>query len=189
MRIALLCCLLLLAACGREHPLEARSAAVGARAAPAGAAASATAAATATAPVAPTGSAERAALDAWLAAWNAHDAQRLGALMADDVVWFDAGFAGVQRGRDAALERGVGVFLRGVPDLRWELRGEPIVGHDAIAWEWTFTGTHTGTWGSVPATRQRLQLKGVSLMRLRGGRVVEFASYYDSLTLNRQLGL
>ena len=101
----------------------------------------------------------------------------------------DAGFAGIQRGRDAALEKGMGTFLRGVPDLQIELRGEPIVGVDAVAWEWTFTGTNTGTWGGIPATNQRIQLKGFSLMRLRGGKIVQLSSYYDTGTLNRQLGL
>ena len=177
--ILLLSASLLLAACGRE---EAKPGAQ--PAAPA-------AVATASAPVAPRPAAgdERRVLEAWLAAWNSHDAARLGMMMRDDVVYFDAGFAGLQHGRDAALDRGVWVFLRGVPDLRWELRGEPIVGRGAVAWEWTLTGTHTGTWGGIRPTRQRLQLKGVSLMRVREGRVAEVASYYDSLTLNRQLGL
>jgi steroid delta-isomerase-like uncharacterized protein len=149
------------------------------------------AAAPASTPAAPRATAgdERRLLESWLAAWNSHDAASLGMMMSDDVVYFDAGFAGLQRGRDAAMERGVWVFLRGVPDLHWALRGEPIVGHDSIAWEWTLTGTHTGTWGGIRPTRQQLQLKGVSLMRMRDGRVVEVASYYDSLTLNRQLGL
>jgi steroid delta-isomerase-like uncharacterized protein len=175
------CCLLLLllAACGREDPKPAAKAATPAVAAPANA----------TTAARPAAGDARRVLEAWLSAWNSHDAQNLGLLMTDDVVYFDAGFAGLLRGRDAAMERGVWVFLRGVPDLHWELRGEPIVGSDSVAWEWTLTGTHTGTWGGVPATRQRLQLKGVSLMRLRNGRVAEVASYYDSLTLNRQLGL
>ena len=176
------CCLslLLLAACSQENPkVDAAPAAPAVAAAPANAAVAAR-------PAAGDG---RRVLEAWLAAWNSHDAQNLGLLMTDDVLYFDAGFAGLQRGRDAAMERGVWVFLRGVPDLHWELRGEPIVGRDSVAWEWTLTGTHTGTWGGVPATQQRLQLKGVSLMRLRDGRVAEVASYYDSLTLNRQLGL
>ena len=184
----ILCCtlLLLLAGCGRDDSALAGKPAAVAASTPAAAAAKPVAA-SASAPAASGG--ERAVLDAWLAGWNAHDAQRLGALMADDIVYFDAGFSGLQRGREAALDRGVWVFLRGVPDLHWELRGEPVVGHDSIAWEWTFTGTHTGTWGSVAATRQQLQLKGVSVMRLRNGRVAEVSSYYDSLTLNRQLGL
>ncbi len=147
-------------------------------------------AAVAAAPAAAAGeTAPRQLLQAWLAAWNAHDQRRLGLLLADDVEYFDAGFSGIQRGRDAAIENGVSVFLRGLPNLRWELRGEPIVGADAIAWEWTLTGTNTGTWGGIQATRQQINLKGVGLMRVREGRIVQVAIYYDTGTLNRQLGL
>jgi len=131
----------------------------------------------------------RQMLNDWLSAWNAHDASQAAGLLADDVEYFDAGFAGILHGRDAAMERGFSTFLRGVPDLHMELRGEPIVGKDAVAWEWTFTGTNTGTWGGVPATNQHIQLKGFSLMRLRGNRIVQLSSYYDTGTLNRQLGL
>jgi steroid delta-isomerase-like uncharacterized protein len=131
----------------------------------------------------------RRMLNDWLSAWNAHDTSQASTLLADDVEYFDAGFAGIQRGRDAAIEKGMSAFLRGVPDLHMELRGEPIVGDEAVAWEWTFTGTNTGTWGGIPATKQHIQLKGFSLMRLRNGRIVALSSYYDTGTLNRQLGL
>ena len=133
--------------------------------------------------------ASRRMLEAWLAAWNSHDTSRAEQLLADDVEYFDAGFAGIQHGRDAAIEKGVGVFLRGVPDLQLEVRGEPIVGENAVAWEWTFSGTNTGTWGGIPATNQKIQLKGFSLMRIRNGQIVALSSYYDTGTLNRQLGL
>ena len=133
--------------------------------------------------------ASRRMLKAWLAAWNSHDTSRAAQLLAEDVEYFDAGFSGIQHGRDAAIEKGVGVFLRGVPDLQLEVRGEPIVGENAVAWEWTFSGTNTGTWGGVPATNQQIRLKGFSLMRLRGGKIVQLSSYYDTGTLNRQLGL
>lgn len=168
----------LLSACGREQ--------VEVAATPAAAPASAVAAA-APAP-APQGS-PRQVLDAWLAAWNAHDMQAAETLLAEDVEYFDGGFSGIQRGRAAAIEQGVSVFMRGVPDLHWALRGEPIVGADSIAWEWTFTGTNTGTWGGIPATRQSIQLKGVSVMRVRGGKIAQVSTYYDTGTLNRQLGL
>lgn len=128
-------------------------------------------------------------LAAWLAAWNAHDAAQAGALLADDVEYFDAGFSGIQRGRQAAIDNGIAVFLRGLPDLQWQLRGDPIVGVDSIAWEWTLVGTNTGSWGGVGATRQSIQLKGVGLMRLHDGRIAKVAYYYDTGTLNRQLGL
>jgi steroid delta-isomerase-like uncharacterized protein len=133
--------------------------------------------------------ASRKMLDDWLAAWNSHDTAMAANLLAPDVEYFDAGFSGIQHGREAAIDQGMSVFLRGVPDLHIELRGEPVVGRDAVAWEWTFTGTNTGAWGGIHATNQHIQLKGFSLMRLRGGRIVQLSSYYDTGTLNRQLGL
>ena len=131
----------------------------------------------------------RIMLNDWLSAWNAHDVSQASALLAEDVEYFDAGFSGIQHGREDALDRGLSLYLRGVPDLRLELRGEPIVGRDSVAWEWTLTGTNTGTWGGIPATNQKIQLKGFSLMRLRDGRISQLSSYYDTGTLNRQLGL
>ena len=170
--------LLLLAACAKDAPAPAPTQPY---------VATVPAAPKAAAPAADAG--PRHVLDAWLQAWNAHDASEAAKLLADDVEYFDAGFAGIQHGRDAAIDKGMQAFLRGVPDLRLELRGEPIVGVDAVAWEWTFTGTNTGTWGGVHATNQQIHLKGFSLMRLRGGKIVQLSSYYDTGTLNRQLGL
>jgi steroid delta-isomerase-like uncharacterized protein len=180
---ALLGLVLAQAGCGREDPAVEQAPA--AATAPAAAPVAATVAVASAAPAA----ASRKLLDDYLAAWNAHDENAVGALFTDDVEFFDAGFSGIQRGRDAAMEHGVGVFMRGVPDLRWELRGEPVVGAGAVAWEWTFTGTHTGTWGGIPATRQGIVLKGVSVLRIRDGRIAQVSSYYDSGSLNRQLGL
>jgi steroid delta-isomerase-like uncharacterized protein len=180
MRYLILAPALLLAACGKDS----------APAAPRAADFVATVPAAAPPAAAPAGQAgARRVLDRWLAAWNAHDQAQAALLLADDVEYFDAGFSGKQQGRDAAIDKGVSVFMRGVPDLHIELRGEPIVSADAIAWEWTFTGTNTGTWGGIPATNQRINLKGFSLMRLRDGKIVQLASYYDTGTLNRQLGL
>ena len=140
-------------------------------------------------PVDPSRDPARIMLNDWLSAWNAHDVSQASTLLAEDVEYFDAGFSGIQHGREDALERGLSLYLRGVPDLHLELRGEPIVGHNSVAWEWTLTGTNTGTWGGIPATNQKIQLKGFSLMRLRDGRIAQLSSYYDTGTLNRQLGL
>lgn len=130
-----------------------------------------------------------ATLNAYLAAWNEHDIARAGAFLADDVEYFDASFAGLQHGRDAAMEHGIGVFMRGVPDLNWQVRSVPIVASDGIAFEWTLTGTNTGTWGGIPATRQKINLKGITFLRFHNGKIAYQAVYYDGATLNRQLGL
>ena len=132
---------------------------------------------------------EQATLEQYLAAWNAHDAQRAAALLTDDSEYFDASFAGRQVGRAAIEEKAINVFLRGLPDLHWEIRSAPIIGKQAIAYEWTLTGTNTATWGGIPATGQKINLKGVSLVRFRDGRISYQSVVYDSATLNRQLGL
>jgi steroid delta-isomerase-like uncharacterized protein len=136
-----------------------------------------------------TPAASLALLKNYLAAWNEHDADKAGSFMDGNVEYFDAAFAGMQNGKDAAVEHGIKVFLRGVPDLNWEIRSDPVASADGVAYEWTFTGTNTGTWGGVHATNQKIQLKGVGFIRIRDGKIIYQAVYYDSATLNRQLGL
>jgi predicted ester cyclase len=41
----------------------------------------------------------------------------------------------------------------------------------------------------VRATNQKIQLKGMSFLRIRGGKIVYQSQVYDSAALNRQLGL
>jgi steroid delta-isomerase-like uncharacterized protein len=175
--------LLALSACSKDEPAVVDAADVPA-ATPAGPVAPTPAAAT------PAGaSASLDLLKAYLGAWNEHDSQKAGSFLADDVQYFDASFAGMQRGRQAAVEQGIDVFLRGVPDLHWEIRNEPVVSADGVAFEWTFTGTHTGTWGGVRATNQKINLKGIGIVRIKNGKIVYHASYYDGSTLNKQMGL
>lgn len=154
---------------------------------PAAPRADAVASRTAAAP-APAASASLTLVNNYLAALNAHDIDRAGNFLAEDVEYFDASFAGLQHGREAAISRGIGVFLRGVPDLHWEMRSAPIHSADGVAFEWTFTGTNTGTWGGVPASNQKINLKGIAFIRIRNGKISHQAMYYDSGALNRQLG-
>lgn len=182
-RLLAVALLLALGACSRA-PAPTDATAVPASPAPAVAAAN-----TSAPPVVVESRSEQATLEQYLAAWNAHDAPRAAALLTDDSEYFDASFAGRQFGRAAIEEKAINVFLRGLPDLHWEIRSEPIVGKHAIAYEWTLTGTNTSTWGGIPATGQKISLKGVSLVRFRDGRISYQSVVYDSATLNRQLGL
>jgi steroid delta-isomerase-like uncharacterized protein len=155
---------------------------------PAAAAVPAAPASPATAPVVGTAAESVAILNSYLAAWNEHDASKAGSFFDEDVQYFDASFAGIRRGRQSAVEQGVSAFLHGVPDLRWEVRSEPVASADGIAYEWTLTGTNSGTWGGVPATNQKINLKGMSFVRFKNGKIAYQAIYYDGATLNKQLG-
>ena len=68
----------------------------------------------------------RQVADAYLAAWNAHDVDAAAALMADDVTYLDVTVGDPQKGRDAARDKVIKLFVTAAPDLTWKMRGEPI---------------------------------------------------------------
>jgi predicted ester cyclase len=65
---------------------------------------------------------------------------------------------------------------------------------DTIASEWTVAGTHTGTLvlpdgTEVPPTGKRVQIRGMDLVQVRGGKAAMHHLYWDNMALGRQLGL
>jgi steroid delta-isomerase-like uncharacterized protein len=125
----------------------------------------------------------------YMAAWNAHDAAKAAAFMAEGVTYLDATVGEPLTGRDAAREGVIELFMTAVPDLTWEMKGEPVVGEGAIAFEWRFSGTNTGPWSAeTPATGKSFAFDGVTLMRLDGDAILYQADYYDALGFQKQLG-
>jgi steroid delta-isomerase-like uncharacterized protein len=126
---------------------------------------------------------------AYLAAWNAKDADAAAALMSDDVEYLDVTVGEAQKGRDAARDNVIKVFFAAVPDLKWEMKGEPIVAEDGIAFEWTFSGTNTGAWGpETPATGKTFSFDGVTFIRVKDGKIAYQGDYYDGYGFQKQLG-
>jgi steroid delta-isomerase-like uncharacterized protein len=125
----------------------------------------------------------------YMAAWNSHDPEQAGSFFADDGVYVDASVGSPQVGRRAAIDNVISVFMRAVPNCKWEIRGEPIATGDSIAFEWTFSGVNTGGWGGgIPATNQKLNLRGVSFVRIKDGKIAYQGDYYDAATMNKQMG-
>ena len=124
----------------------------------------------------------------YLSAWNVHDVQSAGSYLDEGVVYLDVSVGEVQRGRQAAEDNVIGVLMRAMPDLEWTLRGDPIIQGNGIAYEWQLTGTNTGTWSGIPASQQKVNIKGGTIMRVQNGKIFYQADYYDVASLNRQLG-
>ena len=84
-------------------------------------------------------------LDRFVAAWNAHDLERIMACMTDDCVfWSSAGAhpeGGVFEGREAVAEAFATIF-QNFPDAAWIECRITLFGSRAL-WEWTFIGTGT----------------------------------------------
>ncbi len=131
----------------------------------------------------------QAAVDAYLAAWNAHDIDKAAAIFAENVVYYDAAVGTPATGTAAA--RGVVEnFVKGAPDLVWKIKGAPVVQDNRVAFEWEFSGTNTGDWADgTKATGKKFHFTGASVFTVKDGKIESQSDYYDALGFYKQLGL
>ncbi|BAN50331.1 ester cyclase [Metapseudomonas resinovorans] len=131
----------------------------------------------------------KAVVEGYMAAWNAHDVDKAASFLAEDAVYFDATVGTPQKGRVAARDNVIKVFVGAVPDLTWKMTSEPIVSPDGIAFQWEFAGNNSGAWSAeTPATNKPLKFEGVSFVRVKDGKITYQGDYYDALGFNKQLG-
>jgi steroid delta-isomerase-like uncharacterized protein len=97
-------------------------------------------------------------------------------------------------GREPIRHRGVHQIANFVaevrtafPDFKLQIK-ESFGQGDHIASHWTVTGTQRGEFQGIPASGQRIEVSGMSLDRLRDGKVVSEHVYFDRLALLEQLG-
>jgi steroid delta-isomerase-like uncharacterized protein len=79
-------------------------------------------------------------------------------------------------------------FAQAYPDSHFTI-DDMIAEGDRVATKKTFTGTHTGDFGGIPATGKRVTLQYVDIMRLRDGKIIEHWLCMDQLSWLQQLGL
>lgn len=131
----------------------------------------------------------KAIVEGYMAAWNAHDADKAGEYLAEDAEYYDVTVGTAQKGRAAARDNVIKVFVGAIPDLKWEMTGAPIVSADGIAFQWVFSGTNSGAWSAeTPATGKTVKFEGVSFIRIKDGKISYQGDYYDALGFNKQLG-
>jgi len=126
--------------------------------------------------------------------FNKHDLDAYAKLYAEDAVAYDPMYPEPLRGR-AAIRKDAATFLRGFPDIRFEILTTIEKDDRNGADEIRFIGTHTGpletpTGQDLPPTNKRVELKGGVFGRLNErGEIVEERRYYDVATVLRQLGV
>ena len=126
----------------------------------------------------------------WVEAFNAHDADRMGALWADNCVLEAPGDVRLE-GRDAVVAYAMD-WLDAFPDARMTVH-QRIVGDPWVVDQFTFEGTHDATLhspaGDIAATGRRLVGRGTEAFRVENGRAVECQLYFDQVQVLTQLGL
>lgn len=123
--------------------------------------------------------------DGTYAAWNAHDADAVAAVFAEDAVLREVG--GLEFHGRAAIRDRAAMLLGAFPDLRLE-RLELVIDGERHADRWLMTGTHRGDLFGMPPSGRSVRLLGATFSRLgAGGLVVEDIHFTDMAGLLAQL--
>jgi steroid delta-isomerase-like uncharacterized protein len=131
-----------------------------------------------------------AVLDSYIASWNSHDATQCAAHFDKDIVFYDATVGTPVTGSENAKKEIVQAFMTAVPDLKLEREKEVLVQGDSVVWQWTFSGTNTGNWSDgTAATNKSFKIQGLTLMKLKDGKIIYSGDYYDAYGFYKQLGL
>ena len=128
----------------------------------------------------------------YVAAWNAHQLERVLAYMTEDILYEDAGSPAPMRGRPAVREYLTATW-RAVPDLRIELTDGPFIDprKPMLASHWRATATHTGLWSppGLEATGCRLSFGGADILEFREDKICRARVVYDVADIMQQLGV
>ena len=79
-------------------------------------------------------------------------------------------------------------YLAGFPDGRITIDGQLAEG-DMVATRWTGRGTHQGELMGIPPTGKQVTVSGITISRVKNGKVVEEWSNWDTLGMLQQLGV
>ena len=80
------------------------------------------------------------------------------------------------------------IYQAAFPDLRVTVE-DMVAEGDKVVTRWTMHGTHEGALRGIPATGKQGSVKGITIKRIAGGRVVEEWPLIDMLGMMQQLGV
>jgi steroid delta-isomerase-like uncharacterized protein len=92
---------------------------------------------------------------------------------------------------DATLEEDIAAAReerKALPDLRVSVN-QILAERDLVAVYWTASGTNTQSGKGFPATGKKIKIDGMTMFRLKAGRICEEWSVWDMLSVMRQAGL
>lgn len=99
----------------------------------------------------------------------------------------DPGTPDVGRGPEGAKKYAT-LYRDAFPDANIAIHQQLAEG-EWVATRWTGTGTHRGALGTIAPTSKRASVEGITMDRIRGGKIVETWSNWDTMGLMQQLGV
>jgi steroid delta-isomerase-like uncharacterized protein len=120
--------------------------------------------------------------------WNRGNVDAADEMMAPDAVLFRLDEEGEDAPGAEALKTFVRRFRAAFPDINVQVLDVFVCG-DQVAGRWTATGTHTGDSLGIPATGRAVKFDGMSMARLKDGKVLQGWNVYDTYKMMQQLGV
>ena len=121
-------------------------------------------------------------------AWDAVDPDDLSAI--DEVYAADCLIHETDqdlRGTEA-LKRYVSTFFEGFPDMSITVE-DAIAEGDKVVTRMKARGTHTGEFMGIPPTGKRVEVAGITVHRVEGGKIAEEWEVFDAMGMMQQLGV
>lgn len=117
-------------------------------------------------------------------AWNRRNPAILDELCAPDYLAYMPGDRLLDRFAHGQI---IALFQRAFPDC--EVTTEELVAEaDSVAWRWTFRGTHQGEFHGMSPTGRRVVMGGMSLLKIKDGKIQASWHQADNQSLMQQLG-
>jgi steroid delta-isomerase-like uncharacterized protein len=74
------------------------------------------------------------------------------------------------------------------PDLHFDI-DDVIEEENKVAIPWTLRGTHEGEFVGIPPTGKKVELTGVALYWITGGKISKLRGHWDNYDMMQQLGV
>lgn len=122
-----------------------------------------------------------------LTAWNTHNADNVAACYADDYEGEDVAEAQRQHGA-ADMRASAARYLRAFPDIEFT-PSEIIADGNRLVMVWFARGTHAGPILDIPPSGRSINVRGVSVLTTRDGKIVRALYIWDLAGLLRNVSL
>jgi len=119
--------------------------------------------------------------------WNNKKLDAVDELMAVNYVHHDPQSPVVSTGIES-YKQFVNHYLKAFPDLHFTIDDEVADEHTIVS-RWTATGTHQGDLPGIPRTGRKFSVTGMTIARVKNGKIIESWGNWDTLGLMQQLGV
>ncbi len=79
------------------------------------------------------------------------------------------------------------MYLSAFPDMRVTVE-DVIAEADKVVTRWTIRGTHRGELMGIAPTDEQVEIEGITIQRIEGGKIAEEWERYDNLGTMQQIG-